>query len=208
MPSSTAEVNKRNTLFSILLIIIIGLIWLSIVSIWAIYLAAQAYNLPPSVFHLAIWPLPYYVATGAATVSSFYSRDIKRGLCDGSILSAVLYFIGTIANGFFVWFANSLWARCITGVASLDSVEKIECNNDQWLLYITFVWSWVFLVLGVIAFGAFTIDAFMRFDTRGTTKSLVKGAKKAVSKAKSVSPISQDIPNVTYETGGYYGKFA
>jgi len=196
----TAEVRRRNTLFSILLIILVGLIWLSLISIWVIYLGAQSLTLPASVFHLAIWAMPYYVAAGVSSVSAFYSRDIKRGLCEASIVSAVLYFIATIANGFYVYFANSLWARCVTGVASLDTVEKIECDNDQWLVYIQFIWSWLFLILGVICFGAFTIDAFMRFDTRATVQSYARKAKKVAQTGKKLAtkPLQSDMTSVPF----------
>lgn len=205
---SEAPVTKRNVLLGVLLILLVGLIWLSIISYWIVYLAGQSLDLPPTAFHLGVWAIPYYVAAGISSVSAFYSRDVRRGFCEASIISAAIYFVATISNGFMAYFATSLWARCITGVASLDTVEKVECDHNQWILYIQFIWAWLFLFLGVIGFGAFAIDAFIRFDTRGTLAQLGRKTRKAGAAVKSaakkaapkISPLGHPVKN-----GSLYG---
>jgi len=204
-PVGGDEVRSRNRLFSILIILGVVIMWLVIVAYFAIFVGAQFYSVPPTSFYLVVWAIPYFVAAGIAAVAAIYVKDINRGLFDASIGTSVVLFIRAVSNGFFAYFATSVWARCVTGIASLDTAEKIMCNNNQWLLYVQLIFAWLFLITGVIGLGVFIIDAFMRFNTRQTAAKLLRGVRKAGGKVKKFATTSEPIPNVQVAPfQGYY----
>ncbi len=203
MSEKEMTIKKRNTMFGVVMWVLLGFMWFGPISYIASYWAGIGTSLfPPSAFHHSTWAIAYYIAIGMFTALTMYSRDIPRGLMDIAIPTAVLMFIAAILNIFFVVYSWSLWSRCVTGVASLDTLETVECDDDVWMIYIQAIWSLGYALFAGLGFITAGIEAFLKFDSRSAVGRLTKPLRQVggivVAKTQSALDLESQMGRNVY----------
>jgi hypothetical protein len=119
------------------------------------------------------WATVYYLGVGLFIANALSGGDKNATLFDTAIIATVVLFVGTILNVLFTIYSWTLWSGCIASAFSLDDAEELQCDNNNWMIYIQAIWSIVYAIIGGIGILAAAVDAVLRFSG-GAVKRQVK----------------------------------
>jgi len=165
-------VARRNLLLNIALWLVVVVIILAIFSYIIAFWIGLSYKLPPSTFWMGNWAVLFYVACGIYLFNAMYTDyDKGRGFLDAAFIgSAFMMFAGILCIIFAVY-AWSLWAACFAKARTMNAVETLECNNQNWMIWIQSVWSIIYAIMSFVALLALSIDAVLKFNNKRTLSS-------------------------------------
>ncbi len=186
---------KRNILLNVALWIISLLMLLTLVGYLVSFFIGLSYSLPPTVFWMNTWATVYYLGVGLFIANALSGGDKDATLFDIAIIATVVLFVGTILNVLFTIYSWTLWSGCIASAFSLDDAEELQCDNNNWMIYIQAIWSIVYAIIGGIGILAAAVDAVLHFSGGAVGRQ----AKSFGSKAKGAfgnfrSKITDEIP--------------
>ena len=143
-------------LFTLSMMILFGAILL------VLFIITLTYPDPTLTWYLVPLWIPFTVGAGAYVAATFDTRQKARIFAQASVIAAVLNALGLIFNIIAGYYYSSLWVRCVLSIGSLDTLEEIMCSDENWVVWITAVWSWVFIFAALGAFITAGYDAFVR----------------------------------------------
>jgi hypothetical protein len=185
---------KRNTMLNVALWIILGVILIGVVGYYVTFFIGLSFPLPPTAFWLTGWSIVFYISIGLFGANAIIrSYDLGLGFLDLAVLSTAFMFVGTILNLLYVVYSGSLWAGCVVSARSLDDAEQLQCDNEQWILWIHSVWSIGYAILGAIGLLATSVDAVLKFEV--PKKLNGSRLKRYAAKAKGLPGVSR-LPGV------------
>ena len=112
--------------------------------------------------YIPLWT-PAIISFGAYIVAVLDSQQKARIYAQSSVIAALLGGVGTIFMIIAGYYYISIWLRCLfPWIGTLSTLENIMCNDEYWVLWVTFVWTLVFLAVALGVFLSAGYDAFTR----------------------------------------------
>jgi len=172
--------NRSFALSAIMLVTaaLIGVFGLTFIVLFLVTLASVGVYI--TWLYVPLWT-PAIIGFGIYIVATFDTRQMARAYAQSSVLAAVFGGVGTIFMIVAGYYYTYLWLRCVfPWIGNLDTLEKIMCTDEYWVVWITWLLTFVFLVVSLGVFLSAGYDAFTRVSRMNLFRAAQGGLEQTV----------------------------
>jgi signal transduction histidine kinase len=110
---------------------------------------------------VVLW-LPWGTATGLYIAATVDSKQQIPFFLQHSITATLLNGLGLIFNVLAGYYYISLWFACVPGWGNLDTLQKVMCNDEEWVVWVTAIASFLVVLVSLGQTLTAAYDAFVR----------------------------------------------
>jgi hypothetical protein len=152
---------RRSTALTAFLLFTLGVALLLMVIVLVLFLVTLFSGTYITWTWVVLW-LPWGIATGLYIAATVDSKQQVAFFLQHSITAALLNGVGLIFNVLAGYYYISLWFACVPGWGNLDTLQKVMCNDEEWVVWITAIASFLVVLVSLGQTLTAAYDAFVR----------------------------------------------